>query len=107
TASAPVKVAVKNALSSIEPIAAFAPMFSISFCLSELLLITVTECPFATNFIASGLLIFPRERVTIIFMLLLFITTFLFLLPIPIFRERAMFHFCGVHRQPVPKDTLC
>src|SRR5579863_1046100 len=68
--SAPVKVAVKNSASSIEPIAAFAPSASISFCFSFLLLITVTECPFAIRPAASGLLICPKDPVSTIFIIL-------------------------------------
>src|SRR5690606_41856052 len=44
---------------------------SMSFLLSTLLLITVTECPFAINAIASGLLMLPKEPVTTIFIFLL------------------------------------
>jgi uncharacterized protein (DUF2062 family) len=47
--------------------AAAAPNDSISFCLSGLLLITVTECPICTNSIVSGLLMCLNEPVTIIF----------------------------------------
>jgi len=46
TASAPVNVDVRKSTSSIEPIAAVAPIASISFCFSALLLITITSCPF-------------------------------------------------------------
>ncbi|MCY1456891.1 hypothetical protein D9M71_741410 [compost metagenome] len=47
--------------------AAFAPKFSISARLAALLVITVTACPFCTNAVANGLLMFPKEPVSIIF----------------------------------------
>jgi hypothetical protein len=50
------------------PIAAFAPMASMAACLSDLLLITVTECPFCTNVCVNGLLMCPNEPVTMIFL---------------------------------------
>src|SRR6186713_1331576 len=52
--------------------AAVAPKASISFCFSDWLLITTTECPFCTNSFVKGLLMFPNEPVTIIFIFLLF-----------------------------------
>ena len=73
--SAPVKVDLKKSTSSIEPIAAFAPNASMSFCLSVLLLITITEYPFCTNSSVSDLPMFPNEPVTTIFNLLFFDAT--------------------------------
>jgi hypothetical protein len=52
---------------------AFAPMASMSFCLSSLLLITVTACPFCTNSFVSGLLMFPNEPVITIFIFVYFL----------------------------------
>src|SRR5690606_38027553 len=70
--SAPLKVAAKKSASSIEPIAAFAAMVSISFCRSALLLMIVTECPFAIKSAASGLLICPKEPVKTMFIFIYF-----------------------------------
>jgi hypothetical protein len=55
------------------PIAAFAPMASMAACLSDLLLITATECPFCTNVCVNGLLMCPNEPVTMIFIFLFFV----------------------------------
>jgi len=49
----------------------FIQFSAVSFCLSDLLLISVTECPFCTNSYASGLLICPKEPASIIFIFLL------------------------------------
>ena len=51
------------------PMAAFAPNASMSFPLPGLLLITVTGCPFYIKRDASGLLMFPNEPVSMIFIL--------------------------------------
>jgi hypothetical protein len=52
------------------PMAALALNASISFCLSALLVMMVTECPFWTRFFASGWLIWPNEPVKVIFIFL-------------------------------------
>jgi len=66
------KVEDRKSASCIVPIAAFAPISSISYCLSALLLITVTACPFCTNPVVSGLPMWPNESVSEIFIFLFF-----------------------------------
>ncbi len=50
-------------------ITAPAPIASISFFLSALLLTTVTECPCLTNVSVRGRLMLPKEPVTVIFII--------------------------------------
>ncbi len=69
------KVSARKAASSIVPIAGIAPIASIPEALSGLLLTTVTVWFLRMSSSASGLLMLPKEPVTIIFILIDFTVT--------------------------------